>query len=59
MVVWKGGQTQIEPLARVIAKIRAEKAARKAAKQPPCASPVDLNGSMLHTARSLGIYVGD
>jgi ATP-dependent phosphofructokinase / diphosphate-dependent phosphofructokinase len=59
MVIWKDGQTQIEPLARAIAKIRAEKAARKAAQQPPCASPVDLNGSMLHTARSLGIYVGD
>ncbi|WP_309735005.1 ATP-dependent 6-phosphofructokinase [Chamaesiphon sp. OTE_75_metabat_556] len=59
MVVWKGGQTQIEPLARVIEKIRAEKAARQAAKFPACAAPVDPQGFMVHTARSLGIYVGD
>ncbi len=59
IVVWKGGQTQIEPLARVIEKIRAEKAARQAAKLPACAAPVDPQGFMLHTARSLGIYVGD
>jgi ATP-dependent phosphofructokinase / diphosphate-dependent phosphofructokinase len=59
MVVWKGGQTQIEPLEKVIEKIRAEKAARQAAKLPACAAPVDPQGFMLHTARSLGIYVGD
>jgi ATP-dependent phosphofructokinase / diphosphate-dependent phosphofructokinase len=59
IVVWKGGQTQIEPLARVIEKIRAEKAARQAVKLPACAAPVDPQGFMLHTARSLGIYVGD
>jgi ATP-dependent phosphofructokinase / diphosphate-dependent phosphofructokinase len=59
MVVWKGGQTQLQPLAQVIEKIRAEKAARQAAKLPACAAPVDRHGFMLHTARSLGIYVGD
>jgi ATP-dependent phosphofructokinase / diphosphate-dependent phosphofructokinase len=59
MVVWKGGQTQLQPLAQVIEKIRAEKAARQAAKLPACAAPVDPQGFMLHTARSLGIYVGD
>jgi ATP-dependent phosphofructokinase / diphosphate-dependent phosphofructokinase len=59
MVVWKGGQTQIKPLAGVIAKIKAEKEARKAAKQVPCASPVDPQGFMVHTARSLGIYMGE
>jgi ATP-dependent phosphofructokinase / diphosphate-dependent phosphofructokinase len=59
MVVWKGGQTQIESLAKVIEKIRAEKAARQAAKLPACAAPVDPQGFMVHTARSLGIYVGD
>jgi ATP-dependent phosphofructokinase / diphosphate-dependent phosphofructokinase len=59
MVVWKGGQTQLQPLANVIEKIRAEKAARQAAKLPACAAPVDPQGFMVHTARSLGIYVGD
>lgn len=59
MVVWKGGQTQLQPLAQVIEKIRAEKAARQAAKRPACAAPVDPQGFMVHTARSLGIYVGD
>jgi ATP-dependent phosphofructokinase / diphosphate-dependent phosphofructokinase len=58
MVVWKGGQTQLQPLAQVIEKIRAEKAARQAAKLPACAAPVDPQGFMVHTARSLGIYVG-
>jgi ATP-dependent phosphofructokinase / diphosphate-dependent phosphofructokinase len=55
MVVWKGGQTQLQPLARVIEKIRAEKAVNL----PACADPVDRQGFMVHTARSLGIYVGD
>jgi ATP-dependent phosphofructokinase / diphosphate-dependent phosphofructokinase len=59
MVVWVGGQTKLEPLAKVIAQIKAEKAARKSAQQPACASPVDPQGFMLHTARSLGIYVGE
>ncbi len=59
MVVWKGGQTQLQPLAKTIEKIRAEKAARQAAKLPACAAPVDPQGFMLHTARSLGIYVGE
>jgi ATP-dependent phosphofructokinase / diphosphate-dependent phosphofructokinase len=59
MVVWEGGRTQIEPLAKVIEQIQSQKAARRAAKQPPCASPVDLQGFMLHTARALGIYVGE
>lgn len=59
MVVWKGGQTQLQPLAKTIEKIRAEKAARQAAKLPACAAPVAPQGFMLHTARSLGIYVGD
>jgi ATP-dependent phosphofructokinase / diphosphate-dependent phosphofructokinase len=55
MVVWKGGQTQLQPLAQAIEKIRVEKAVNL----PPCAAPVDRHGFMLHTARSLGIYVGD
>jgi ATP-dependent phosphofructokinase / diphosphate-dependent phosphofructokinase len=59
MVVWKGGRTHIEPLAKVIAQIKAEKAAGQAANRPPCAAPVDPQGFMVHTARSLGIYVGD
>jgi ATP-dependent phosphofructokinase / diphosphate-dependent phosphofructokinase len=59
MVVWQGGRTQIKPLAKVIEQIQSQKAARRAAKQPPCASPVDLQGFMLHTARALGIYVGE
>jgi ATP-dependent phosphofructokinase / diphosphate-dependent phosphofructokinase len=59
MVVWVGGQTQLQPLAKIIAKIKAEKAARKIANQPSCAAPVDPQGLMVHTARSLGIYLGD
>jgi ATP-dependent phosphofructokinase / diphosphate-dependent phosphofructokinase len=59
MVVWVGGQTQLQPLATIIAKIRAEKKARKAANQPACASPVDLQGFILHTAKSLGICMGE
>ena len=59
LVVWAGGQTQITSLATVVAKIKAEKAARRAAHQPPCAAPVDPQSMMLHAARSLGIYVGD
>jgi ATP-dependent phosphofructokinase / diphosphate-dependent phosphofructokinase len=55
MVVWKGGQTQLQPLAQAIEKIRAAKAVNL----PACAAPVDRQGFMLHTARSLGIYVGD
>jgi ATP-dependent phosphofructokinase / diphosphate-dependent phosphofructokinase len=55
MVVWKGGQTQLQPLAKAIEKIRAEKAVNL----PACAAPVDPQGFMLNTARSLGIYVGD
>jgi ATP-dependent phosphofructokinase / diphosphate-dependent phosphofructokinase len=59
MVIWESGQTQLKPLAEVIAKIRSEKAARRASQLPACASPVDPESDMLHTARSLGIYVGD
>jgi ATP-dependent phosphofructokinase / diphosphate-dependent phosphofructokinase len=59
MVVWVGGQTQLQPLATIIAKIRAEKEARKAANQPACASPVDPHGFILHTAKSLGICMGE
>jgi ATP-dependent phosphofructokinase / diphosphate-dependent phosphofructokinase len=55
MVVWKGGQTQLQPLAQAIEKIRAAKAVNL----PACAAPVDRQGFMVHTARSLGIYVGD
>jgi ATP-dependent phosphofructokinase / diphosphate-dependent phosphofructokinase len=59
MVVWEGGRTRIKPLDKVIEQIKSEKEARRAAKQPPCAFPVDPQGFMLHTARSLGIYVGE
>jgi 6-phosphofructokinase 1 len=59
MVAWEGGQTQIKPLAAVVERIKAEKEARKVANQPPCASPVDPQGYMVHTARALGIYVGE
>jgi ATP-dependent phosphofructokinase / diphosphate-dependent phosphofructokinase len=55
MVVWKGGQTELQPLAQAIEKIRVAKAVNL----PACAAPVDRQGFMLHTARSLGIYVGD
>jgi ATP-dependent phosphofructokinase / diphosphate-dependent phosphofructokinase len=59
IVVWEGGRTRIKPLAKVIERIKSEKEARRAAKHPPCASPVDLQGFMLHTARALGIYLGE
>jgi ATP-dependent phosphofructokinase / diphosphate-dependent phosphofructokinase len=59
MVVWVGGQTQLQPLATIITKIRAEKEARKAANQPACASPVNPHGFILHTAKSLGICMGE
>ncbi len=55
MVAWEGGQTHLKPLAKVMARIKAEKATR----QRPCAFPVDPQGSMIHTARSLGICLGD
>jgi ATP-dependent phosphofructokinase / diphosphate-dependent phosphofructokinase len=55
MVAWEGGQTQLKPLAQVMARIKAEKAAH----QRPCAFPVDPQGGMVHTARSLGICLGD
>jgi ATP-dependent phosphofructokinase / diphosphate-dependent phosphofructokinase len=55
MVTWAGGQTQLKPLAQVMARIKAEKATRPR----PCAFPVDPQGSMVHTARSLGICLGD
>jgi 6-phosphofructokinase 1 len=59
MVVWEGGQMQVKPLAAVVERIKAEKEARKAAQKPPCASPVDPQGFMVHTAQALGIYVGE
>lgn len=59
MVVWEGGQTQVKPLAEVIERIKTEKEIRKAANHPPCASPVDPQGFMVHTAQALGIYIGE
>jgi 6-phosphofructokinase 1 len=52
VVVWREGQVQsldLKPIIRIIKKCHLENR---------CAYPVDPNGFMVKTARSLGIYLG-
>ncbi|QIZ71842.1 ATP-dependent 6-phosphofructokinase [Oxynema aestuarii] len=53
LVVWEGGKVESKPLEQAIALIS------QAHQQQRCPSPVDSNGFMVQSARSLGIYVGD
>ncbi|WP_017715387.1 ATP-dependent 6-phosphofructokinase [Kamptonema formosum] len=53
LVVWRNGEVQTEPLDQVIDLVR------KCHRENRCPSPVNPNGFMVQTARSLGIYVGD
>jgi 6-phosphofructokinase 1 len=59
IVVWENGDVTSKPLAEVIEKIQQEKKKRQAEGNPPCASPISPNGSTVHTARTLGICLGD
>ncbi len=53
VVVWREGQVQSVPLKPII------KIIKKCHEENRCAYPVDGNGFMVKTARSLGIYLGD
>jgi 6-phosphofructokinase 1 len=53
LVVWQHGSVYSQPLDQVIAVIK------QCHKEQRCAYPVDPNGFMVQTARSLGIYLGD
>jgi 6-phosphofructokinase 1 len=53
VVVWREGQVQsisLKPIIKIIKKCHQENR---------CAYPVDPNGFMVKTARSLGIYLGE
>jgi 6-phosphofructokinase 1 len=52
LVVWQNGEVQIQPLDKVIAHIKQRH------QLGICPSPVDPNGFLVQTARSLGIYLG-
>ncbi|WP_013323081.1 ATP-dependent 6-phosphofructokinase [Gloeothece verrucosa] len=53
LVVWQHGGVYSQPLDQVIAVIR------QCHRENRCAYPVDPDGFMVQTARSLGIYLGD
>ncbi|MEO1672698.1 MAG: ATP-dependent 6-phosphofructokinase [Cyanobacteria bacterium J06631_2] len=52
LVVWQNGEVQIKPLDTAIAYIKQRH------KLGICPNPVDCNGLLVQTARSLGIYLG-
>jgi 6-phosphofructokinase 1 len=52
LVVWQNGRVRSEPLDKVMAEIKQCHAQKR------CPSPVDPQGDMVQTARSLGIYLG-
>jgi 6-phosphofructokinase len=52
VVVWRGGQVRSLPLKPVI------KIIRQCHEENRCAHPVEPDGFMVKTARSLGIYLG-
>lgn len=52
LVVWQNGAVQNQPLDRVIPQIK------QCHQLGICPSPVDKNGFLVATARSLGIYLG-
>lgn len=53
LVVWQHGGVYSQPLDQVIAVVK------QCHKNGRCAYPVDPDGFMVQTARSLGIYLGD
>lgn len=53
LVVWEAGKVESKPLDQVIRLVR------QCHDDKRCPSPVDPDGFMVQTARSLGIYVGD
>jgi 6-phosphofructokinase 1 len=53
LVIWQQGQVHSKPLEPVIAAIK------RCHQEKVCAYPVDPNGFMVKTARSLGIYLGE
>lgn len=53
LVVWQHGSVYSQPLDQVIAVVK------QCHKEERCAYPVDPNGFMVQTARSLGIYLGE
>ncbi len=59
MVVWENGAVGSKPLKEVIETIQQERQRRIVAGEPPSASPVDPEGSTVHTARALGICLGE
>jgi ATP-dependent phosphofructokinase / diphosphate-dependent phosphofructokinase len=52
LVVWQNGEVQIQPLDKVVSHIQ------QCHQLGICPSPVDGNGFLVQTARSLGIYLG-
>ena len=52
LVVWQNGEVQSQPLDKVVAYIK------KCHQQGVCPSPVNPDGFLAQTARSLGIYLG-
>ncbi|MGB5714800.1 MAG: ATP-dependent 6-phosphofructokinase [Waterburya sp.] len=59
IVVWENGNVSSKPLSEVMEKMQQEKQRREAAGEAPCASPVDPDGFLVHTARALGLCLGD
>ncbi len=53
LVVWQNGEVQSQPLDKVVAYIK------KCHQQGVCPSPVNPDGFLVQTARSLGIYLGN
>ena len=53
LVVWQNGEVQIQPLDKVVRHIKQRH------QQGICPSPVDADGFLVQTARSLGIYLGN
>ena len=53
VVIWREGHVQSTPLKPII------KIIKKCHEEDRCAFPVDPDGFMVKTARSLGIYLGD
>lgn len=53
LVVWQNGEVQIQPLDRVVSYIKQRH------QLGICPSPVDTDGFLVQTARSLGIYLGN
>jgi 6-phosphofructokinase 1 len=53
LVVWQNGEVESQPLEQVIAYIK------KRHQLSICPNPVNPDGFLVETARSLGIYMGD